>query len=66
MTHRPPLGQRCGNPFVAVAAYRLSCWQRALMGTAAAECRQERAGDGVSPEAGAADQITPEPPEEQP
>jgi hypothetical protein len=34
------------------------------MGTAAAECCQERPGDGASPGASAADQITPERPEE--
>jgi len=38
----------------------------ALMGTAAADSGHERPGDGVSPGAGPADQITPEPPEEQP
>ena len=38
----------------------------AVMGTAAAECRAERPGDGASPGAGAVDQITPERPEERP
>lgn len=45
---------------------RVSYWDQALMGTAAVECRCERAGDGVSPAAGATDQITPEPLEERP
>src|SRR5690242_10157994 len=37
---------------------------KALMGTAAAGNGQERSGDGESPGARPADQITPEPPEE--
>src|SRR5262249_54828084 len=36
----------------------------AVMGTAAAECCEERPGDGASPGACATDQITPERPEE--
>jgi hypothetical protein len=47
------------------AAHRISCQSaKALMGTAAAGSGQERPGDGVSPGARPADQITPEPPEE--
>ena len=38
--------------------------ERAVMGTAAAECCEERPGDGASPGACATDQITPEQPEE--
>ena len=37
---------------------------KVLMGTAAAGSGQERSGDGESPGARPADQITPEPPEE--
>ena len=40
--------------------------ERAVMGTAAAECCEERPGDGASPGACATDQITPERPEERP
>src|SRR5215469_5748261 len=47
--------------------HRISCQSaKALMGTAAAGSGHERPGDGVSPGARPADQITPEPPEEQP
>ena len=48
--------QRGASDIVSVA--------KALMGTAAAGSGQERPGDGVSPGACPADQITPEPPEE--
>jgi hypothetical protein len=48
-------------------AHRISCQSaKALMGTAAAGRGQERPGNGVSPGASPADQITPEPPEERP
>jgi hypothetical protein len=51
-----PTPERGASDIVSVA--------KALMGTAAAGSGQERSGDGESPGARPADQITPEPPEE--
>jgi hypothetical protein len=49
------------------AAHRISCQSaKALMGTAAADRGHERPGNGVSPGASPADQITPELLEERP
>src|SRR5215471_296153 len=59
-------GPVAANPFGSGLGDRLS-WLicKALMGTAAADRGPQRPGDGVSPGACPADQITLEPPEEQ-